>query len=88
MTPEGLKFYKLGLKKPTHDDGIPKNPTMPLELKSALSNDTKAKDIFDTYPPSKKKMLYRWILRAKLPETRKKRVATVLKSTHDGTSIF
>ena len=88
MTPDGLKFYKLGLKKPTHDDGIPKNPTMPLELKNALSTDTKAKNIFDTFPPSKKKMLYRWILRAKLPETRNKRVNTIIKSTHDGTNIF
>ena len=88
MTPMGLKFYKLGLKKPTHDEGIPKNSTMPLELKNALSIDKKAKDNFDTFSPSKKKMLYKWILRAKLPETSKKRVNTIIKSTHDGTSIF
>ncbi len=88
MTPKGLKFYKLGLKKPTHDEGIPKNPTMSLELKNALSIDKKAKDNFDTFSPSKKKMLYKWILRAKLPETSKKRVNTIIKSTHDGTSIF
>ena len=25
MTPIGLEFYKEGLKKPTHDHGIPKN---------------------------------------------------------------
>ena len=73
MMPPGLKYYKEGLKKLPHDHGIPKNPSMPIELKKALSKDKKAKDNFDNFPPSVKKMFYRWILRGKREETRIKR---------------
>jgi len=78
MTEEGLKFYKLGLKKPTLDSGIPKNPTMPIELEEAFSKNKRAKQNFEIFPPSTKKMLYRWILRGKLPETRKKRIKNIV----------
>lgn len=37
MTPSVMEFYRLGLKRPTHDFGIPKNPDSPDELKKALS---------------------------------------------------
>ena len=37
MSERGLHYYKLGLAKPTHDHGIPKDPPMPDELKAALS---------------------------------------------------
>ncbi len=79
MTEEGLKFYKLGLKKPTHDSGIPKNPTMPSELKQALLKNKKAKENFEKFPPSTKKMLYRWLLSGKLPATREKRVRFIIQ---------
>ncbi len=80
MTEEGMKFYKLGAARPTHDHGIPKNPDMPSELIKALSKNKKAKIGFDSFPPSTKRMHYRWILRAKLPETRDKRVKQIIKS--------
>ena len=37
MTAVGLDFYREGLKRPTHDHGVPKNPSMPLELKQGSS---------------------------------------------------
>ena len=77
MKPEGLKYFKLGLAKPTHDHGIPKNPTMPIELKNILSKNKKAMNNFKSFPPSTKKMLYRWILRGKRPATREKRVKRI-----------
>jgi uncharacterized protein YdeI (YjbR/CyaY-like superfamily) len=80
MNPAGLEFYKAGKKKPTHDHGIPKNPDMPLELKKALAKDASAKKVVDAYPPSTKKMLFRWILRGKLPATREKRAKQILLS--------
>ena len=80
MTEEGLKFYKLGLQRPTHDHGIPKNPDMPEELKKALNKSKVAKKNFEVFPPSAKRMTYRWILHAKLPETRMKRVNLTVKS--------
>jgi uncharacterized protein YdeI (YjbR/CyaY-like superfamily) len=79
MAPEGLKYYKLGKKMPTHDVHIPKNPDMPIELNTALSKNKKNKEFFNSFPPSKKKILYRWILSGKLPETRVKRVNEIMK---------
>ena len=84
MTPVGLEFYQEGLKKPTHDHGIPKNPTMPQELEQALAKDKPAKVAFDKFPPSKKKMLYRWVLSGKRPETRAKRVAKICTAVREG----
>jgi uncharacterized protein YdeI (YjbR/CyaY-like superfamily) len=80
MSPQGLHFYELGLAKPTHDHGIPKNPDMPPELKAALAKNKKAREKFEAFPPSRKRMLYRWILRAKLPPTKKKRIDSLLHS--------
>ncbi len=79
MTPIGLKFFKEGLSRPTHDFGIPKNPDMPLELKKALDKNKKAKDNFNNYSASIKKMFYRWLLRAKRDETKAKRVKLIVE---------
>ena len=79
MSEEGMKFYKLGLKKPTHDDNIPKNPDMPTELKKALAKNKKARENFAAFPPSTKKMLYRWLLSGKLKETRDKRIKRIVE---------
>lgn len=78
MTEAGLHFYKLGLAKPTHDYGIPKDPPMPDELKAALAKNKKAQVSFAAFPPSSKRAIYRWILRAKLPATKHKRIARII----------
>ena len=89
MTAIGLKFYKEGLKKPTHDFGIPKNPDMPIELKKALNKNKKAKDNFEKYSVSLKKVFYRWILRGKREETRTKRIKlTVEKAKIGNKDVF
>ncbi len=80
MLEEGMKYYKLGLAKPTHDHGIPKNPDMPEELNKALAKNTQAKVNFEAFSPSVKRGYYRWILRAKLPPTRDKRVKQIVQS--------
>ncbi|MFC1682417.1 YdeI family protein [Nanoarchaeota archaeon] len=84
MTSVGLKFYKEGLKRPTHDYGIPKNPDMPVELKRALDKDKKAKDNFVNFSASVKKMFYRWILRGKRDETRAKRIKLIVEKARIG----
>jgi len=88
MTPYGMEFYKLGLQRPTHDHGIPKNPGIPDELKKALAKDKKARDNHSKFPPSAKRMIYRWILHAKLPETRKKRIGIAVKMARTGKIRF
>lgn len=84
MSERGEKYYKLGLKKPVLDFGIPKNPNMPIILKEALNKNRVLEKRFLKFPPSTKKMLYRWILRAKLLETRNKRVRKTLEIAKTG----
>jgi len=79
MTPIGLKFFKEGLSRPTHDAGIPKNPNIPIELKKVLDKDKKTNDNFMKISPSIKKMLYRWILSGKREETRTKRIKLIVE---------
>lgn len=74
MTSHGLQFYKEGLKKLPHDHGIPKNPLIPVDLKRALDKNKTAKEKFNKLVPSVRKMNLRFILRAKMPETRSKRI--------------
>jgi len=88
MTPQGRHFFESGKRKPTHDHGIPKSPEMPSELRDALSRDSKAKMNFLEWPPSTKKMLYRWVLGAKLPPTRKKRVSLIVAAARKGDKNF
>lgn len=84
MAPQGIKYYKEGLKKPTHDHGIPKHPPMPKELLKALNKNKKAKENFEKHPPSSKHMLYRWILSGKREETRIKRIKQIIEKSKVG----
>lgn len=84
LQPYGKEMYELGKLKPTHDDGIPKNPDMPDELKRALQQDPQAQSAVESCPPSTKRMFYRWILSGKRPETRKKRVRKVIENALEG----
>ena len=78
MAPEGIRRYNEGRSRKTHDHGIPKNPDMPEELKADLKKNMRAQKAFLLLAPSIKRLLYRMILRAKLPETREKRVRVAI----------
>lgn len=84
MTPYGMEMYKLGLKKPTHDKGVPENPSMPEILKLALRKNRQAKENFKNYPPSAKKMFLRWLRRAKRDDTKAKRVKKIVELAQKG----
>jgi len=79
MSLQGIKFYLEGLSKPPHDAGIPENPDIPKYLLSALNKNKIAKNNFNKFAPSYKKPLLRWLLKAKLPETREKRIKEIIK---------
>ena len=83
MMPAGLKMYKEGLKKPTHDADIPLNPETPEDLLNQLEKN-KLKEKFESLSPSVKRTYNRWLFRAKLPETRKKRIKAILELTKNG----
>jgi uncharacterized protein YdeI (YjbR/CyaY-like superfamily) len=84
MQEQGLYFYKMGSKKKTHDYGIPENPNQPIELKRAFAKNKKVREIFNALPPSTKKMLYRWFLHAKRPNTRKRRIRQIITAMIQG----
>ena len=83
MSPFGIKMYREGLRKKAFDGHIPRNPDMPDELKKALAKNNKAQHNFENFPPSAKRMFYRWILHAKLPETRTRRIAVVVNNAKE-----
>lgn len=88
ISSEGLRFYLEGKKKKTHDYGIPKNPDMPEGLKQALEMNSNAKVNFDSFPPSSKKMLFRWILKGQREETKKKRISHVIQMAAENKRPF
>lgn len=78
MTPSGMKMYKEGLKKPTHDAGIPLNPKTPEDLLKELKKNN-LNEKFESLSHSVKRTHNRWLFRAKLPETRKKRIKQIVE---------
>jgi uncharacterized protein YdeI (YjbR/CyaY-like superfamily) len=52
---------------------------IPLELRLALKENSKARKFFDAMPPSSKKQAIGWILAAKKNETRNRRIAEVVE---------
>jgi len=87
MSKFGLGMFRLGLKRPTHDHGIPKNPGMPEELKKTLSEKGLLRK-FEGLAPSYKRMYYRWILSGKRKETREKRVREAIKNVVEGKKLW
>ena len=77
MYPQGLKRYKEGLKKPTIDSLVSKNPEMPADLKAELTS-KHALSNFEAFAPSYKRTWLRWLEHAKLEETRKKRINVIV----------
>jgi uncharacterized protein YdeI (YjbR/CyaY-like superfamily) len=88
MSPEGIRLYKLGLSRPVHDYGIPKNPDMPPEIKKALAADAIAKENFEKMAPSAKRAIYRWYLRAKLETTKEKYLKRIIDNAKNNKKLY
>ncbi len=82
MTHAGLKRYQEGKQKPTIDHSYPKKTNS--ELLKALRKNTIALKHFKKLPPSSKKIFNYWVYSAKQDETRKKRIAIVVKKCTEG----
>ena len=88
MSNEGIRRYKEGLAKNPHDLGIPKNPEVPGYLMREIEKDRVTKENFKKIPPSYKRALLRWLLRAKLEKTKKKRVKIIVQSLRKKEKLF
>src|SRR3989344_2069616 len=84
MTPAGLKRYQEGVKKPTIDHDLPKNPKTPEDLKKLLNKNKKALETFDKLSPSARRYSLWWIEKAKQLDTRKKRVDIIFERLKAG----
>ena len=74
MTPAGLEAFK------GHEArAVPKIIEMPSDLGDALKKNKKAWENFQKFPPSNKKHYFWWIMSAKRPETRDRRISEVVK---------
>jgi uncharacterized protein YdeI (YjbR/CyaY-like superfamily) len=80
MSEHGIKKYKEGLAKGAYDRDLPKNPEVPEDLIKILNKNLKAKEKFEKLSSSVRKMYLRHIIRAKLPETREKRINNLIEN--------
>jgi uncharacterized protein YdeI (YjbR/CyaY-like superfamily) len=88
LSPFGIKMYKEGLAKKPHDEGIPDNPRVPKYLIKEIEKSSVAKENFKKIAPSYKRTLLRWLLRAKLAETKKKRLKIIIQSLKKNEKLF
>ncbi len=88
MSQFGIKMYKEGLEKKPHDEGIPDNPRVPKYLKEKIEKDKIVRENFKKIAPSYKRTLLRWLLKAKLKETKNKRIKIIIQSLKKNKKIF
>lgn len=80
MFPHGVQRYKEGLNKKTIDHDVPDFPDMPQDLEQELKK-SNVLEKFNSFAPSYRRTYLRWLFHAKMPETRKKRIAIIIKNT-------
>lgn len=76
MTPAGQAMIDLA-KETGAWDALEEagNAVIPDDLQKAFDDNPKAQEHFDRFPPSSKRLILEWILNARRPETREKRIA-------------
>lgn len=71
--------------RPARPKAAPKpEPETPPELATALSANPAARAAFDTFPPSGRREYVEWVVEAKRPETRDKRIAQAVEWMAEG----
>jgi hypothetical protein len=79
-----MKQIAAGVKK---KPGKPKAKLpVPADFKSALAENAKAQKAFDNFPPGKRRDYLEWILDAKQPATRERRIETAIAWLAEGKS--
>jgi uncharacterized protein YdeI (YjbR/CyaY-like superfamily) len=83
MTPAGLEAFR------GHEARkVPKNIPMPQDLEDALKKSRKAWENFQKFPPSHRKHYFWWIISAKQPETRERRIREVVKRAAENRKLM
>jgi uncharacterized protein YdeI (YjbR/CyaY-like superfamily) len=81
MKPEGLELFKEAKENKVYVYGNVKKelPPVPDDFLKALSENQLALRNFNSFPPHARRSYIEWILCAKKPETREKRINTVIE---------
>lgn len=80
MHASGLALVKLAKQTGTWDALVDvQNNVVPPDLAAALAKNKKARNFFEAFPPSSKRIILEWILNAKKPETRAARIKETVK---------
>lgn len=75
MTPAGQAMIDLAKQTGTWDaTATAEKAEVPADLQQLLNKNKKAKLHFDAFPPSSKRVILEWLINAKRPETREKRL--------------
>jgi uncharacterized protein YdeI (YjbR/CyaY-like superfamily) len=90
MTPAGLKVVPTDVMEAVRSGRIekkgpviPKVLDEPEDLTAALAANAKAKANWEKFPPSHRKMRIYWVLDAKKPETRERRIGRVVQMARE-----
>lgn len=84
MAPPGLAKVETAKRNGSWEslsdiDRVGRGAALPRELLEALAREPRAKAIFEARPPSERKLWACWVLSAKKPETRSRRIAESVK---------
>jgi uncharacterized protein YdeI (YjbR/CyaY-like superfamily) len=79
MTKAGLVLFKEAGSKKSRSPVATKTYRFPADLKKALAKNRKALKNFNDFAPSYRRMYILWVIDAKRPETREKRIKHVVE---------
>lgn len=84
MAPPGLTKIEAAKRNGSWErlsdvERVGRGAAVPADLLAALAKEPRARQVFDTRPPSEKKLWAYWILSAKKPETRARRVSETVQ---------
>jgi uncharacterized protein YdeI (YjbR/CyaY-like superfamily) len=80
MTPAGQAMIDLAKKSGTWTALVDvQNAVIPPDLQKLLSKNKTALKNFEAFPPSSKRIILEWILKAKKPETRQQRITQTVQ---------
>jgi uncharacterized protein YdeI (YjbR/CyaY-like superfamily) len=81
-----MKQNAAGVKKSNKSKKPKPKLPVPADFKAALSGNFEAMETFENFPPSKRRDYLEWILDAKQPQTRERRIETAVEWLAEGKS--
>jgi hypothetical protein len=81
-----MKQNAAGVKKSRVSRKPKPQLAVPADLAKALRGNAKADSTFENFPPGKRRDYIEWVMEAKQPETRAKRIATAIEWIAEGKS--